>query len=110
MWFLYPKMGNLLFFCGNFSKHLLVHLSQIAYGLNFDFILETNFAMIYVSLFILLIAVIAVVTNQLNAKTPCDHNWEEHDNSFKCCKCGKKIPNYIAAYNDTYRESFSEAA
>jgi hypothetical protein len=66
--------------------------------------------MIYVYLFIFLIAVIAIVTNQLNAKIPCDHSWEERDNSFKCCKCGKKIPDYISAYKDTSRESLSEAA
>ena len=58
----------------------------------------------------LLVAVIAVVTNQLNTKTPCDHQWEEHDNSFKCCKCAKKIPDYTTAYNNSYRESLREAA
>ena len=66
--------------------------------------------MIYFSIFTLLIAAIAVVTHKLNMKTPCEHSWEDHDNSFKCCKCGKKIPDYTTAYNDTYRESFNEAA
>jgi len=66
--------------------------------------------MIYLSLFTLLVAAIALVTNKLNAKTHCSHDWHEHDNSFKCCKCGKKIPDYIAAYNNTFSEPLRKAA
>ncbi|MEO6851006.1 MAG: hypothetical protein ABI203_09530 [Mucilaginibacter sp.] len=43
-------------------------------------------------------------------KTPCDHTWDKHDNSFKCSKCGKKIPDCIAAYDNAHSESFHEAA
>ncbi len=66
--------------------------------------------MIYVALFILLIAVIAIVTNQLNAKPTCSHDWVDHQNSFKCCKCGKKIPDYTPANNEAYRHAYSDAA
>ncbi|HJP64379.1 MAG TPA: hypothetical protein VJ844_13120 [Mucilaginibacter sp.] len=66
--------------------------------------------MLYFFIFVLLVVAIAVVTNKLNAKTPCDHNWESHDKSFKCCKCGKKIPDYTTANNDAYRRSLTEAA
>jgi hypothetical protein len=66
--------------------------------------------MIYFFLFMLLVAAIAIVTNKLNTKTPCNHNWEAHDNSVKCCKCGKTIPDYITAYSQSYSESFREAA
>lgn len=67
--------------------------------------------MIYLILFALLVAVIAVVTNQLNAKTHCAHNWEDGENSFKCCKCGKKIPDYTTAYaTETYTETLRKAA
>jgi hypothetical protein len=54
----------------------------------------------------LLIAAIAIVTHRLNAKPQCNHNWVEHDKSAKCTKCGKKIPGYPTANN----ESFSDAA
>jgi len=62
--------------------------------------------MLYLTLFTLLVAAIAVVTHKLNAKAKCDHNWVEHDHSAKCSKCGKKIPGYTTANN----ESFSDAA
>jgi len=61
--------------------------------------------MIYFFLFILLVAVIAVVTDRLNAKTPCDHNWEQHENSVKCSKCNKKIPDYTTQNIDSYSEA-----
>lgn len=66
--------------------------------------------MIYVFIFVLLVLAIALVTDRLNTKTPCNHNWEKHENSAKCCNCGKKIPDYIASYNNARRDSFSEAA
>jgi hypothetical protein len=66
--------------------------------------------MIYFLSFILLVAVIAIVTHKLNAKTPCDHQWEKHDGSVKCSKCGKKIPDYITATTNTYHEPIHEAA
>ncbi|HVV56223.1 MAG TPA: hypothetical protein VHC47_12895 [Mucilaginibacter sp.] len=72
--------------------------------------MENIITMIYIASFILLVAVIALVTNRLNAKTPCEHDWQEHDHSFKCCKCGKKIPDYTAVYADQHNSSFSEAA
>ena len=59
-------------------------------------------AMIYVSIFALIVAVIAVVTNKLNAKTPCNHNWEENDGTVQCCNCGKKIPGYVTARANAY--------
>jgi len=61
--------------------------------------------MLYLTLFILLIAAIAVVTHKLNAKTKCDHNWVEHDHSVKCTKCGKKIPGYAQANDDSFIEA-----
>ncbi|MFB9843078.1 hypothetical protein [Mucilaginibacter ginsenosidivorans] len=66
--------------------------------------------MLYLSLFVLLVAAIAVVTHKLNAKPQCDHNWEEKHNSFKCSKCGKKIPDYTVENNDAYRRSLTDAA
>ena len=71
---------------------------------------QTYYTMIYISLFTLLVAAIALVTNQLNKKPLCNHNWESHDNSFKCCNCGKKIPDLTPAYDNAYAESFQEAA
>jgi len=61
--------------------------------------------MIYIISFIVLIAVIGLVTAKLNAKTPCAHDW--HDNGTKCTcnKCGKTIPNYNYA-----NSQFTEAA
>ena len=61
-------------------------------------------------LFVLLVAAIAIVTHKLNAVTPCQHNWEEHDHTVKCSKCGKKIPDYITATNQQYAEHIHEAA
>lgn len=63
--------------------------------------------MIYFALFIVLIALIAIITHRLNAKTPCDHSWEQHEHSVKCTKCGKKIPDYVAAAGN---DPFTEAA
>ncbi len=61
--------------------------------------------MLYFFLFVLLVAVIAVVTDRLNAKKPCDHIWEQHEHSVKCSKCGKKIPDYISANANSYSEA-----
>jgi hypothetical protein len=61
--------------------------------------------MIYVALFLLLVAAIAVITHRLNAKTPCDHSWEKHDHDIKCYKCGKKIPDYVTVNNDAVSEA-----
>jgi hypothetical protein len=77
---------------------------------DFAFILSNQFVMIYFFIFILLVAAIAVVTHKLNAKTPCDHNWEERDQAVKCSKCGKKIPDYINAANNAFNEPIHEAA
>jgi len=74
--------------------------------LDFAFILSNTNAMLYLTIFTLLVAAIAVVTHKLNAKTPCDHNWVDNDHSAKCTKCGKKIPGYLTANN----ESLSDAA
>ena len=61
--------------------------------------------MIYILSFIVLVAVIGLVTAKLNAKTPCTHDWHEHGNKCTCSKCGKTIPNY------NYSNSqFTEAA
>jgi len=68
--------------------------------------LQIKKAMLYVTLFFLLVAMIGIVTNRLNEKPRCDHQWEHDHNSFKCCKCGKKIPDYLKAQD----ESFIEAA
>ncbi|MGZ3767153.1 MAG: hypothetical protein ACXVB0_19095 [Mucilaginibacter sp.] len=62
--------------------------------------------MTYILLSILLIAVIGIVTDKLNAKTPCSHDWHEHDTKVKCSKCSKTIPNY----NYSQPASYSEAA
>ncbi|GEM_PF-724105 len=62
--------------------------------------------MIYVSLIFLLVALIGIVTNRLNSKPRCTHQWEHHDKAFKCGKCGKKIPDYLS----TGEESLVEAA
>jgi hypothetical protein len=56
--------------------------------------------MIYVLSFILLVAVIGLVTAKLNTKTPCNHDWHEHGNTCKCSKCGKSIPNYVSSYSE----------
>jgi hypothetical protein len=69
-----------------------------------------NFAMIYFTLFMLLVGVIAIVTNHLNATKPCNHNWEQQENSFKCCSCGKKIPDLTTAYAESYSEPLRKAA
>ena len=66
--------------------------------------------MIYVLFFMLLVGVIAIVTNKLNTKTPCDHNWVEQGTKVNCCKCGKKIPNFAPSYNESFNEAYSEAA
>jgi hypothetical protein len=84
-------------------------------GVEFAFILsndKTIFAMIYFALFTLLVAAIALVTNKLNMKSHCTHNWEQQENSFKCCSCGKKIPDLTPAYatETTYTETYREAA
>lgn len=80
-------------------------------GRDFAFTLETKITMIYLSIFTLVVAAIALVTNKFNAKTPCSHEWEEHDNAFKCCKCNKKIPDYLTAYNKApYAETLRKAA
>ena len=68
--------------------------------------LQIKKAMLYVTLFFLLVAMIGIITNRLNEKPRCDHQWEHDQNSFKCCKCGKKIPDYLQAQD----ESFIEAA
>ncbi len=61
--------------------------------------------MMYVLFFILLVAVIAIVTHKINTKVPCDHDWHEHDHTLKCSKCSKSIPNYNPSTS-----SYSEAA
>jgi hypothetical protein len=61
--------------------------------------------MLYLTLFTLLVAAIAVVTHKLNTKTPCDHKWENHDHTVKCSKCGKKIPGYKTASDDSFIEA-----
>jgi hypothetical protein len=61
--------------------------------------------MIYALSFIILVAAIAVVTHKLNAKTYCEHNWQMHGTTEKCTKCSKHIPDYIAAYDDSYTEA-----
>jgi hypothetical protein len=50
--------------------------------------------MIYILSFIVVVAVIGLVTAKLNAKAPCAHDWHEHGTQCKCSKCGKTIPNY----------------
>jgi len=50
--------------------------------------------MIYILSFIVLVAVIGLVTAKLNAKTPCSHDWQDNGTTCKCNKCGKSIPNY----------------
>jgi hypothetical protein len=79
-------------------------------GVDFAFTLETKIIMIYLSIFTLIVAIIALVTNKLNAKTPCDHEWVEQENSFKCCKCNKKIPDYLTAHDNTYNETLRKVA
>ncbi|HTE00406.1 MAG TPA: hypothetical protein VK668_14030 [Mucilaginibacter sp.] len=67
--------------------------------------------MIYLAIFTLVVVAIALITNKLNTVTHCEHNWEDGENSFKCCKCGKKIPDYTTAYaTETYPETFRKAA
>jgi hypothetical protein len=67
--------------------------------------------MIYVISFALLVALIGLVTNRLNAVTLCQHDWEDADHSFKCCKCSKVIPDYSAAsLEPALEESLREAA
>jgi len=67
--------------------------------------------MIYLAIFALVVVAIALVTNKLNAVTHCEHDWKDGENSFKCCKCGKKIPDYTTAYaTETYTETYREAA
>lgn len=61
--------------------------------------------MIYVLLFILLVAAIAIVTHKINAKPACEHDWHEQGEKVKCSKCNKCIPNY-----NTSAASYSEAA
>ena len=67
--------------------------------------------MIYVISFVLLVAVIGLVTNRLNAVTHCQHDWESGEHHFKCCKCAKVIPDYTpASLEPAYEESLREAA
>jgi len=61
--------------------------------------------MIYVLLFILLVAAIAIVTHKLNAKPLCEHDWQEHSEKVKCSKCSKCIPNYSTASAPSYSEA-----
>lgn len=61
--------------------------------------------MIYIALFLLLVAIIAIVTHRLNMKTPCDHTWEKHDHEIKCYKCGKTIPDHVALDNEQVIEA-----
>jgi len=44
-------------------------------------------------LLILSVVVVAIglVTYKLNEKVPCEHEWEESDNSVKCTKCNRVI-------------------
>lgn len=56
--------------------------------------------MIYILLFIFLVAAIAIVTHKINTKTPCNHNWEENGTTLKCSKCSKCIPNYVQSYSE----------
>lgn len=60
--------------------------------------------MIYILSFIVLVAVIGLVTAKLNAKTPCAHDWHEHGSKCTCSKCGKTIPNYNYS-NSQYTEA-----
>lgn len=55
-------------------------------------------------MFMLLVAVIGIVTAKINAKVPCDHDWHEMENTVKCSKCSKCIPKYTDA------SAYSEAA
>jgi hypothetical protein len=75
------------------------------HGADFAFITANNLTMIYFALFIVVVALIAIVTHWLNAKTPCDHSWEKHEHSVKCYKCGKKIPDYISVNDESYTEA-----
>ncbi len=56
--------------------------------------------MIYFLSFVLLVAVIGIVTHKLNMKAPCDHNWEEQDAVVKCTKCNKCIPKHYGSYSE----------
>jgi len=73
--------------------------------LDFALIKANQIAMIYFALFIVLVALIAIVTHRLNAKTPCDHTWEKHDHSVKCSKCGRNIPDYVSVSDDSFTEA-----
>jgi len=48
----------------------------------------------FVSILLILsviVAAIGLVTYKLNEKAPCEHEWEESENSVKCTKCNRVI-------------------
>lgn len=48
--------------------------------------------LIYFLGFFTMVCVYAMVTNRLNQKAKCDHNWEDKaDGVIKCSKCNKSI-------------------
>lgn len=58
--------------------------------------------------FSVLVIVIGLTTAKLNAKTPCDHNWEETgDGNIKCTRCLRTIHQTSGA---NYTENSPEPA
>ncbi len=52
--------------------------------------------------FFTMVCVYAMVTNRLNQKAKCDHNWEDKaDGVIKCSKCHKSI-QLQNTYNDEH--------
>jgi len=50
--------------------------------------------MIYFLGFFILVVVYALITNRLNRKTKCSHDWKDEENgAARCAKCDKVIQN-----------------
>ena len=56
--------------------------------------------MIYIISFIVLVAVIGIVTAKINAKPHCNHDWQEEGSVLKCSKCAKSIPNNYGSFTE----------
>jgi hypothetical protein len=61
--------------------------------------------MIYLLTFILVVAIIGIVTHKINARPTCEHDWHEHGDKVKCSKCNKTIPNYSPSTSSSYSEA-----
>jgi hypothetical protein len=98
-----PQFGELKNQFTSLSQTKGTFLGSIHSGRRFATVHENNNTMIYILSFLsfmLVVAVIGIITAKINAKTPCTHEWHEDDTTHKCTKCNKSIPKYANAYSN----------